>query len=122
VLEELGYNIDIVSLAKREEEVYKPGSNEPIVLGRSHFGLKLLQSVRDESHRFAITFHRNKRAKAMVKSELENIAGVGQTTITKLLDIYKNIDNIRNATIADMVLNKINKNIAKNIYNYFHEN
>lgn len=122
VLEELGYNIDIVSLAKREEEVYKPGSNEPIVLGRSHFGLKLLQSVRDESHRFAITFHRNKRAKAMVKSELENIAGVGQTTITKLLDIYKNIDNIRNATIADMVLNKINKNTAKNIYNYFHEN
>lgn len=122
VLEELGYDIDIVSLAKREEEVYKPNSNEPIVLSRSHFGLKLLQNVRDESHRFAITFHRNKRGKAMVKSELENIDGVGSVTITKLLDIYKNIDNIRNATIADMVINHINKNIAKNIYDYFHNN
>lgn len=122
VLEELGYDIDIVSLAKREEEVYKPNSNEPIVLSRSHFGLKLLQNVRDESHRFAITFHRNKRGKAMVKSELENIDGVGSATITKLLDIYKNIDNIRNATIADMVINHINKTIAKNIYDYFHNN
>lgn len=120
VLEELGVDIDIVSLAKREEEVYKPNSNTPIVLGRSHFGLKLLQAVRDESHRFAITFHRAKRAKAMVRSELENIDGVGQATITKLLDIYRSIENIKNATIADMVINHIPKNIAKNIYEYFH--
>lgn len=120
VLEELGMNIDIVSLAKREEEVYKPNSNEPIILNRSHFGLKLLQNVRDESHRFAITFHRQKRAKAMVKSELENIDGVGNATINKLLDIYKNIDNIKNASISDMIMNHINSNTAKNIYNYFH--
>lgn len=120
VLEELGMNIDIVSLAKREEEVYKPNSNEPIILNRSHFGLKLLQNVRDESHRFAITFHRQKRAKAMVKSELENINGVGNATINKLLDIYKNIDNIKNASISDMIMNHINSNTAKNIYNYFH--
>lgn len=120
VLEELGMNIDIVSLAKREEEVYKPNSNEPIILNRSNFGLKLLQNVRDESHRFAITFHRQKRTKAMVKSELENIDGVGNATINKLLDIYKNIDNIKNASISDMIMNHINSNTAKNIYNYFH--
>ena len=119
VLQELNADIDIVSLAKREEEVYKPNSNEPIVLNRSHFGLKLLQSVRDESHRFAITFHRQKRAKAMVKSELENIDGVGNATIKKLLDVYKNIENIKNASIQDMVLNHINKITATNIYNYF---
>lgn len=120
VLEELGMNIDIVSLAKREEEVYKPNSNEPIILNRSNFGLKLLQNVRDESHRFAITFHRQKRTKAMVKSELENIDGVGNATINKLLDIYKNIDNIKNASISDMIMNHIKSNTAKNIYNYFH--
>lgn len=119
VLEELGVDIDIVSLAKREEEVYKPNSNIPIVLSKSHFGLKLLQNVRDESHRFAITFHRQKRTKAMVKSELENIKGVGKETINKLLAVYKNIENIKNATVQDMVINHINKNVALNIYNYF---
>ena len=120
VLKELGFDIDIVSLAKREEEVYKPNSNIPIVLSRSHYGLKLLQKVRDESHRFAITFHREKRTKSMLKSELNNIVGVGNATINLLLEKFKNVDNIKNATISELVINGINKKTAQNIYNYFH--
>lgn len=119
VLTRLGLNIDIISLAKREEEVYKPDSNEPIILSKNHFGLKLLQAVRDESHRFAITFHRQKRLKAMIRSELKNIDGVGDATIQKLLDKFKTIENIKNATPQDFVLKGISKGVATNIVNYF---
>ena len=122
VLQDLGFDIDIISLAKREEEVYKPNSNTPIVLSRSHYGLKLLQKVRDESHRFAITFHRQKRTKSMLKSELKNIVGVGESTINKLLEKFKNIENIKQAEISELVINGINKKTAQNIYNYFHKN
>ena len=119
VLEELGLDIDIISLAEKEEWIYKPNSNSPIILNKNHYGLKLLQAVRDESHRFAITFHREKRTKSMLKSELSNIDGVGTSTINLLLEKFKTIENIKQADVSTFVLNGINKKTALNIYNYF---
>ena len=79
-LDELGIDdIALVGLAKRLEEVWLPGEADPVILPRSSEGLYLLQRVRDEAHRFAITYHRAKRSKSMTRSALEGIPGLGAT-------------------------------------------
>ena len=90
VVTDKDFQVDMVSLAEKNEEIYKPNESEPYILARSNFGLKLLQNVRDEAHRFAITFHRQKRAKAMVKSELENLKSANailEAELTEQLDM-----------------------------------
>ena len=100
VLKELGFkNYNIIGLAKRLEEVFFPGNSEPESIPKTSSGLKLLQQVRDEAHRFAITFHRDRRSKRTITSELNEIKGIGKLTTDKLLKEIGSISAIQKADI-----------------------
>jgi excinuclease ABC subunit C len=90
----------VVGLAKREEEIYVPGRAEPLRLPRSSAGLKLLQRVRDEAHRFAITFHRQQRDKATLRSILDEIPGIGAVKRRALLEHFGSADGVTAAIAA----------------------
>jgi excinuclease ABC subunit C len=112
------FDIDFIGLAKREEEVFVPLNSEPIVLQKNSFALKLLQRIRDEAHRFAITFHRTKRANTMFSSFLDKIDGIGEKKKKAIIDRFKSLEAIKAASVEEL---KSVKNIsAKNaldIYN-----
>jgi len=96
VLDDIGIkNQNIIGLAKRLEEVFIPGHSEAQSIPKTSSGLKLLQRVRDEAHRFAITFHRSLRDKRTLKSELEDIKGIGKLTAAKLLKEFGSVENIK---------------------------
>ena len=95
-------NIEMISLAKKFEEIYIPNNPKPIILARNSAGLKLLQRLRDEAHRFAITFHRSLRTKAATSSKLDGIKGLGESGKKKLLKKFKTIENIKNASIDEL--------------------
>jgi excinuclease ABC subunit C len=100
---ELGVtDVAVAGLAKRLEEVWLPGEADPVILPRSSEGLYLLQRVRDEAHRFAITYHRQKRSTRMTKSALDDVAGLGQTRRTALLKHFGSVRRIRQATVAEL--------------------
>src|SRR5690606_32647595 len=80
--------IAIVGIAKRLEEIYFPDDPVPLYLDKKSESLKIIQQLRNEAHRFGITFHRNKRSKAAITSELEGIAGIGEKTLEELLKKY----------------------------------
>ncbi|MDE7191595.1 MAG: excinuclease ABC subunit UvrC [Clostridia bacterium] len=114
-------DIAVIGLAKREEEVFLPHQSAPIILPRNSYALKVLQRIRDEAHRFAITFHRSLRQKRQTHSKLLAIDGVGEKRVKALFDAFKNIENIRNATVEDLLLVKgIDRRAAENIYAHFH--
>lgn len=120
VIKTNGFDVDMISLAKREEEVFKPNESEPYILSRNNYALKLLQNVRDESHRFAITFHRSTRDKNTLKSRLLSIDGVGEATVKNLYEHFKSFEKIASASYAELVaVNGISKTQAKNIREYF---
>ena len=121
IMDELGVDIEVISLAKREEEVFVPNRSEPYVLPRNSYALKLLQRIRDEAHRFAITFHRSQRKRRQTHSELEDIKGLGPKKIGILRGKYKSYDEIKNATIEELsMIQGIDRTTAKNIYNFYH--
>jgi len=98
-LDELGVtDVALVGLAKRLEEVWRPGEEHPVVLPRSSEGLYLLQRVRDEAHRFAITYHRQRRSKAMTSSALDTVPGLGSTRRTALLKHFGSLKKVRAAS------------------------
>ena len=114
-------HIPIIGLAKEFEEIFVPNSSFPIIIPHDNEGLQLLQRVRDESHRFAITYHRQLRAKKMEESPLDNIAGVGKKRKMALLKEFKDIDHIRDASIEDLAgVKGMNEKVASNVYEYFH--
>ena len=116
-----GLDIDMISLAKREEEVYLVDGDK-VVLSRDNFALKLLQAVRDESHRFAITFNKSLRQKKAVTSELEKIELLGKAKVDILFKHFKSIDKIKTASKSDLMsVSGIGEKLANNIYNYFHK-
>lgn len=116
-----GLDIDMISLAKREEEVYLIDGSK-VVLCRDNFALKLLQSVRDESHRFAITFQKSLRQKQAITSELENIKLIGKAKVNLLFNHFKSLDKIKSATLDELKsIDGIGDKLASNIYNYFHK-
>ena len=117
--EEVGVSVPMVGLAKKDEEIYLRGNPIPIKLGRDDYGLKLMQRVRDEAHRFAIMYHRTLRSKRY-ESELKSVPGVGAATVKKVLGAF-NTRTIAAAS-ADELAEKagISKTAAKNIYTYFH--
>lgn len=122
ILHESGLDIPMISLAKRIEEVFVPNQSEPILLKPHSAELKLLQRIRDEAHRFAITFHRNKRGKAQTHSQLEEIEGLGPKKTTALLQAFESVEQIKEATIEElMIVPGIHEALAINIYKHFRE-
>ncbi len=102
-LSELGINdIALCGLAKRLEEVWIPGSSDPIILPRSSEGLYLLQRIRDEAHRFAITFHRSRRSKVMLESVLDEIPQLGSVRRNALLERFGSVAAIRKASVEEI--------------------
>ncbi len=103
VLDDLGIaGIVVVGLAKRLEEVWVPGQDFPVVLPRTSEGLYLLQRVRDEAHRFAITFHRQRRSKSMTSSALDGIPGLGESRKAALLRTFGSVKRLRAATEEEL--------------------
>ena len=121
-LSELGVTgQDIIGLAKKQEEVYKPGSSLPLLLPRRADSLHLLQRVRDEAHRFAIAFHRQLRAKRSILSNLDMMPGVGKARRKLLLDHFGSFDSIKQASVDEMASVKgIPRSLAETIYNSIH--
>src|ERR1043165_5561303 len=104
VLEELGLeDICVASLAKRFEEVYLPGREEPVRIPRDSEALYLLQQVRDEAHRFAITYHRKLRDKRMTRSVLDDVPGLGPTRRRRLLKEFGSVKRLREQSEEDLV-------------------
>jgi excinuclease ABC subunit C len=102
-LDELGIDdIPVVGLAKRLEEVWRPSTEDPVILPRTSEGLYLLQRVRDEAHRFAITHHRNRRSKSMVESLLDEVPGLGEVRRKVLLRHFGSLKKLRAASIDDI--------------------
>lgn len=120
VLKELNleHKIEIIGLAKRFEEVFYPLDPTPHYLDKTSETLKVLMHIRDEAHRFCITFHRNKRSKGVIKSELDDIKGVGVKSIEALLKAFGTISKIKEASFED-VQNIIGKPRAKILLNSF---
>ncbi len=122
ILDELGYkNFNIIGLAKRLEEVFFPGKPEPESIPKTSSGLKLLQQVRDEAHRFAITFHRNRRSKRTFTTELTEIKGIGSSTANRLLNKLGSLTAIKNARV-DELSEVVGKSKAEIIKKFFSPN
>ncbi|EWM11696.1 excinuclease ABC subunit C [Kutzneria sp. 744] len=103
VLAELGVtDVAVIGLAKRLEEVWVPGEPDPVILPRTSEALYLLQRVRDEAHRFAITYHRQKRGQRMTTSELDQVPGLGQTRKAALLKHFGSVRKLREATVDEI--------------------
>jgi excinuclease ABC subunit C len=96
------HSISLFSLAKRLEEIFKPGKKEPIIIPKTSYALKLLQQIRDEAHRFAITYHKNLRDKKTHYSELDGIEGIGEKRKMLLLSYFGSVQKIRDASIGDL--------------------
>jgi excinuclease ABC subunit C len=111
--------IAIIGIAKRLEEIYYPGDPIPLYLDKKSETLKITQYLRNEAHRFGITFHRNKRSKTAIQSELEQIPDVGKQTITTLLRKFKSAKRVKEASFNDLK-EVIGNTRATNVYEYFH--
>lgn len=98
----IGGKVAVIGIAKKLEEIYLPGDSLPLMLNKKSETLRLIQQIRDEAHRFAITFHRNKRSKEMVKSSLINIKGIGENTLEKLLKKFKSMKKIKNESYEEI--------------------
>ena len=122
VLDDLNLNhIPIIGLAKEFEEIYLPNSKRPIIIPKNNKALHLLQQVRDESHRFAITYHRKLRSKNISESSLDDIAGIGQKRKINILKEFGTIDKVKEASIEELAkIDGMNKKTAENVYNYYH--
>ena len=102
-LKELGLeDLELASLAKKEELVFRPGSSEPLKIPKTSPVLQLLQRIRDEAHRFAITYHRALRAKRTLQTELTQIPGIGPATAKKLLQAFGSVTNVRAVSESDL--------------------
>jgi len=128
VIQELGLSdILLVGIAKGEgrkpglEQLFVAGKDEPIIVKKDNVGFHLIQQIRDEAHRFAISGHRAKRAKKRITSSLEDIEGIGAQKRKNLLVYFGGIERIKNASIEEIIMvDGINKKLAEKIYDYFH--
>lgn len=119
-LDELGVtDVALCGLAKRLEEVWRPGESDPLILPRTSEGMYLLQRIRDEAHRFAITFHRSRRSKVMLESILDEIPQMGQARRAALLEQFGSVAALRKATLAEIAMTPgIGEKIAVIIFEY----
>jgi excinuclease ABC subunit C len=111
----------IISLAKRIEEVFLPNEKDSIIMPDESYSLKLLQHVRDESHRFAITFHRDLRGKKMVKSLLDDIKGIGSVRKKDLIEKFGSVGNLKELSLEDLITKaQLPKKVAEDLFNKLH--
>lgn len=96
------HKMTVVGLAKNVEEIFFPGDKESLKLGYSSESLRLIRMIRDEVHRFGITFHRAQRSKGAFKTQMDDIKGIGEATIETLMKEFKSVNNIRKATLKDI--------------------
>ena len=111
--------IAIVGIAKRLEELYYPGDSVPLYLNKKSETLKVIQYLRNEAHRFGIEHHRNKRSKSATESDLNNIEGVGEQTLVKLIKEFKSVTRIKKLSL-DELANVVGKSKANKIWSYYH--
>jgi excinuclease ABC subunit C len=112
-------DIPIAGLAKREEEIYLPGREEPVRLERRDPALHLLQMVRDETHRFAVSSHRRRRSKRTLRSELDDLPGIGQKRKRLLLERFGSVSAIRQASPHDL-MNVLGRKVGQSLWNELH--
>ena len=110
--------IAIVGIAKRLEEIFFPGDPYPLCLDKNSESLKVVQHLRNESHRFAITFHRQKRSKAFITSELDEVSGIGPKTKQSLLTTFKSVESIKKRSLEDLE-KCVGKSKALKVWKYF---
>ncbi len=113
--------ISIIGIAKRLEEIYFPGDSIPLYLDKKSETLKIIQQLRNEAHRFGITFHRQKRSKSAIDTELQNIKGIGEKTALELLKEFRSVKRIKEAS-KDQISKVVGESRAELISNYFSEN
>lgn len=120
-IEELGLKerFVVIGIAKRLEEIYFPNDPIPLYINKKSESLKLIQQLRNEAHRFAITFHRNQRSKNFINTKLKDIPGVGDKSVAKLLKNFKSVEKIKEASYEDLVI-VVGKALAAMIYKYYH--
>ncbi|MCK5297267.1 MAG: excinuclease ABC subunit UvrC [Candidatus Heimdallarchaeota archaeon] len=122
-LAKISLNIPIIGLSKEFEEIHFTDERNSIILDEKSDALKVLQRVRDEAHRFAVSFHRQRRTKKMIKSSLEEIPNLGEKRIKMLIEHFGSIENIKNASVDDLVKVKgISKKLALEIFEYYSKN
>jgi excinuclease ABC subunit C len=112
----------VCGLAKRLEEVWLPGEDSPVILPRSSEGLYLLQRVRDEAHRFAITYHRSKRAAALTTSELDGVPGLGPARRATLLRRFGSVRKLKAASVLEIAaIPGLGRQTAEAVYRALHQ-
>ena len=123
-MEECGItDIELISLAEKEELVFTLQSNTPIYLPRNSFALNLLINIRDEAHRFAITYFRKLHGKNSIKSVLQDVPGIGEKRRIELHRHFRSMDNLKAATVEEIASVKgMNATAAQNLYDYLHPN
>ncbi len=123
VLQEMNLlaDLNVISLAKKREEIFQPGESLPLATDPEQAGVQLLRRLRDEAHRFAITFHRKRRSDRMRRSRLDDIPGLGHHRRKQLLAAFRSIDYIREASPEQLqTVEGIGPQLAQQIYDYFH--
>jgi excinuclease ABC subunit C len=115
----LRQRIAVIGIAKRLEEIYYPNDPIPLYLDKRSETLKIIQQLRNEAHRFGVRLHRNRRSKSAVSSSLDNISGIGEKTIVKLLKDFKSVKRIKEAKLEELSTS-IGTAKAKEIYQHFH--
>ena len=117
---DIGKEIAIISIAKRLEEIYIPNDPVPLYLNKNSPSLRLIQQIRDEAHRFGITFHRSKRSASFITSELLTIPGIGEKSVVKILSTVDSITDLKNMTLTELI-NLAGKKAGIIIFNHFHK-
>lgn len=114
-------DLRVVSLAKKREEIFLPGESQPLLTEAEQPGVQLLRRLRDEAHRFAVTFHQKQRSDKMRRSRLDEIPGLGHYRQKQLLGHFRSVDYIRQATVEQLAeVSGIGPRLAQEIYDYFH--
>jgi excinuclease ABC subunit C len=112
--------IAIIGIAKRLEELYYPGDSAPLYLDKKSETLKVIQFLRNEAHRFGITFHRDKRSKSALNSSLEEIPGIGEKTMLTLIKHFKSVKRLKSTT-ENEISAVVGVSKAKKIYDFYHK-
>jgi excinuclease ABC subunit C len=120
-LSQMGIDISVLGLAKKNEEIFRPGISESIVLSRRDEGLMLLQRLRDEAHRFAVEYNRQRRGKKLTRSLLDGIEGIGSSRKKALLANFGSVSKIKEASLEQLLqVPGMNRRTAASVYAFFH--